>query len=61
VAGIFVEMEITLHNAKITTLGENVEDVFFISDCDNKPINDPIFVHELQEQIRKQLDAEIAR
>jgi [protein-PII] uridylyltransferase len=60
VAGIFVEMDITLHNAKITTLGENVEDVFFISDHDNKPITNPVFIQQLQEEIRKQLDAETA-
>ena len=60
VAGIFVEMDITLHNAKITTLGENVEDVFFITDSDNNPIKDPATGQRLQDEIRKRLDAEIA-
>ena len=60
VAGIFVEMEITLHNAKITTLGENVEDVFFITDTKDEPITDPAFMEKLQEKIKKQLNAEIA-
>jgi [protein-PII] uridylyltransferase len=41
-------------------LGENVEDVFFISDHDNKPITNPVFIQQLQEEIRKQLDAETA-
>ena len=61
VAGIFVEMDITLHNAKITTLGENVEDVFFITDSDNEPIEDAALSQKLQDDIRKQLDAEIAQ
>ena len=61
VAGIFVEMNITLHNAKITTLGENVEDVFFITDSDNHPIEDGHIGQLLQDEIKKHLDAEIAR
>jgi len=60
VAGIFVEMDIRLHNAKITTLGENVEDVFFISDENNEAIKDSSIQQKLQEEIKKQLDAEIA-
>jgi len=60
VAGIFVEMDITLHNAKITTLGENVEDVFFITDSDDNPITDEQTSLSLQAEIRKRLDAEVA-
>ena len=60
VAGIFVEMDIRLHNAKITTLGENVEDVFFISNENNEAINDVSIQQKLQEEIKKQLDEEIA-
>ncbi len=59
VAGIFVEMGIRLHNAKITTLGENVEDVFIISDQNNEAITDPTIQEKLQETICKQLDAEV--
>lgn len=59
IAGIFIDMDISLHNAKITTLGENVEDVFFITDSDNRPIEDPAFIRQLQDSIRKTLDAEI--
>jgi len=60
VASIFVDMDIRLHNAKITTLGENVEDVFFITDSNNHPIDTDEIGQVLQEEIRKQLDAEIA-
>ncbi len=59
VANIFVDMNITLHNAKITTLGENVEDVFFISDTNNQPLLDIKFTDQLQSSIREKLDAEI--
>jgi [protein-PII] uridylyltransferase len=56
IAHIFVDMGITLHNAKITTLGENVEDVFFITGPDNQPLLDPVAGDALQEAIRTRLD-----
>jgi len=58
IAHIFVEMDIRLHNAKITTLGENVEDVFFITDSADQPLRDPDFIHLLQSRIRQRLDDE---
>jgi len=56
---IFVEMQIKMHNAKITTLGENVEDVFFITDELNRPLSDPEVIATLQSRIRERLDAEL--
>jgi [protein-PII] uridylyltransferase len=56
IAHIFVDRGITLHNAKITTLGENVEDVFFITGADNLPLRDVAVGDALQEAIRTRLD-----
>lgn len=56
IAHIFVDTGITLHNAKITTLGENVEDVFFITGPDLQPLRDPVAGDALQEIIRTRLD-----
>jgi [protein-PII] uridylyltransferase len=61
IAHIFVEMGITLHNAKITTLGENVEDVFFITGADHKPLGNPEIIEALQSRIRTRLDEETRR
>jgi len=58
IAHIFVEMDIRLHNAKITTLGENVEDVFFITDKHDRPLRDPDVIALLQSRIRERLDNE---
>jgi [protein-PII] uridylyltransferase len=55
---IFVEMKINLLNAKITTLGENVEDVFFITDSEDQPLLDLDVSNSLQDRIRQRLDAE---
>ncbi len=53
---IFLEHDIILSNAKISTLGERVEDVFFISDSNNNPITDPERCHALQQDICNTLD-----
>ncbi|MES2605847.1 MAG: [protein-PII] uridylyltransferase [Pseudomonadota bacterium] len=60
VANVFIEMHIMLRNAKITTLGENVEDVFFITDEDNQRLEDPSIMESLQHTLRSRLDAETA-
>ncbi|MDG2091317.1 MAG: [protein-PII] uridylyltransferase [Gammaproteobacteria bacterium] len=57
VANIFIEKNIVLHNAQITTLGENVEDVFFITNKKNKPITNKKLSDELQTLIKEKLNA----
>lgn len=48
VGDIFTKFKITLHNAKITTIGERVEDFFIITDKNSYPLNDE------QQQLLKQ-------
>ncbi|MFZ6045028.1 [protein-PII] uridylyltransferase [Pseudomonas sp. CR3202] len=52
---IFLEFDLSLQNAKIATLGERVEDVFFVTDANNQPLSDPEFCQRLQEAIVSQL------
>lgn len=56
---IFIEFNIQLQNAKITTLGERVEDIFFITDTSGQPLSDPRVCEELQREICRQLDQDI--
>ncbi|HEY7774322.1 MAG TPA: [protein-PII] uridylyltransferase [Marinagarivorans sp.] len=56
---IFMEHDIQLLNAKISTLGERVEDVFFITDQDGNPITDPQACEQLQHAICRELDLEV--
>ncbi|WP_129140646.1 ACT domain-containing protein, partial [Modicisalibacter coralii] len=51
VGRIFMEQHIALSAAKIATLGERVEDVFFITDKNGEPLTDP----ERQTQLRQRL------
>jgi [protein-PII] uridylyltransferase len=56
VARIFVEFNIQLQAAKITTLGERVEDIFFITDQQQQAIEDPALCEAIQRAICKELD-----
>jgi len=53
---IFVENGIAVRKAKISSVGERVEDFFFITDDQGQPISDPSLCHRLQDQICEQLD-----
>jgi len=52
---IFLEFDLSLQNAKIATLGERVEDVFFITDANNQPLSDPQLCMRLKEAIVEHL------
>jgi [protein-PII] uridylyltransferase len=54
---VFAEQDIQLLNARIATLGERVEDLFFIADANDKPITDPAQVERLQHALSKELEA----
>ncbi|MBP8852328.1 MAG: ACT domain-containing protein, partial [Moraxellaceae bacterium] len=53
---IFMEAGVILHNARIATLGERAEDIFFITDKHQQPISDPIVCKQLADRLREQLD-----
>jgi [protein-PII] uridylyltransferase len=58
VANIFVDLEIHVHNAKITTLGERVEDVFYVTGTGGLPLADTTAVSR---RICEELDQHIQR
>ena len=53
---IFLENSVVLQKAKIATLGERVEDVFFITTKNNEPIADNELCEKLKMAICSQLD-----
>ncbi len=57
VGRIFMELGISLHTAKISTLGERVEDIFYLSDHDGHPLSDPALCARLRDTLRDALDA----
>ena len=55
---LFLDFDLSVQNAKIATLGERVEDVFFVTDADNQPLSDPQFCLRLQQALVKELQQE---
>ena len=58
---IFVEHDIELISAKIATLGERVEDIFYLSTKDMQPLHDETLCEKIQQAIRERLDAQVAQ
>jgi len=56
VGRVFVEMGINIDTAKIVTIGERAEDVFYISNVSGKPLSDKICA-ELRQRLFESLDA----
>jgi len=56
---VFMANNVQLQNAKITTLGERVEDVFFITDEQGNPLGDAELCNKLQADIRTRLDQRV--
>ncbi|WP_426417337.1 [protein-PII] uridylyltransferase [Aestuariirhabdus sp. LZHN29] len=54
---VFMELDLSIHNAKIATLGERVEDVFIITDAQQRLIEDPLQCQQICDTLREALDA----
>ncbi len=52
----FIECKVRLLNAKIITLGSRAEDVFYITDRNNRPIEDAGQIQCLEKALHKHLD-----
>ncbi len=59
IGGIFASHNLAVRKAKIASVGERVEDVFFITDEQGLPISDPELCQTLQQEICQQLDEHI--
>ena len=59
IGNIFERYDLVLYNAKISTLGERVEDTFYLRTHDNQPIDNDELGEELKQTIRNELDSRI--
>jgi [protein-PII] uridylyltransferase len=55
IGAIFMQFDLILRNARISTLGETVEDIFFVSTSNNEAISDPLLCAEIKATIEKTL------
>jgi [protein-PII] uridylyltransferase len=54
---LLIDLELELSSARITTLGERVEDVFVVTDADGQAITDKAQLYNLENALRQKLDA----
>ncbi len=59
IGSVMLNHNLLLMNARIATLGERVEDVFFITDAEGDPISDAALCETLQREICKELDEQV--
>ncbi|WP_106478957.1 [protein-PII] uridylyltransferase [Phytohalomonas tamaricis] len=59
VGRIFMEFDISLSGAKIATLGERVEDIFFITGPDGSALTDSVMQANLRQRLCEVLNAEV--
>lgn len=53
---IFVDLEVELHEARIATLGERVEDIFVVSGQDGRPLDDPQQMRSIVNTLTTRID-----
>jgi [protein-PII] uridylyltransferase len=56
IAKAITDSDIRLQNAKISTIGAQAEDVFFITDLQDQPIQDAAKRKEIRKRITQYLD-----
>lgn len=56
---VFMDYGVQMQNAKISTLGERVEDVFFITDMEGNPLSDAAQCEELHHALCSRLDERV--
>ncbi|HXG28167.1 MAG TPA: [protein-PII] uridylyltransferase [Nevskiales bacterium] len=60
IGAVFKDQGILVEAAKIGTIGERAEDVFYVTDTQHKPITDPARFHLLRQALTQALDADPA-
>lgn len=59
ISALFVEFNIELHQARITTLGERVEDIFLVSTTDDTSLSTPADINDFKRRLTDRINAEL--
>ena len=59
IARAFVELGLQLNNAKITTLGERVEDMFWVANRDNNEVIDEKRIEQIIKLIKQSVNQQV--
>ncbi|MEA5444385.1 [protein-PII] uridylyltransferase [Gammaproteobacteria bacterium AB-CW1] len=56
IAGALLDARVRLQNAKVATVGEKAEDIFFITETDDSPLDSEARRQELEQALKRQLE-----
>ena len=59
ISAVLLKHDVRIRSAKITTLGERVEDIFVVEDAEGNPINDESLIADLQDEICEIIDQRV--
>jgi [protein-PII] uridylyltransferase len=60
IANVIAALQINITHAKISTLGEVIDDIFYLTTADGKNITDQSLLEQLETSMKKALDAKKA-
>lgn len=61
IGSAFSKLGINIHSARITTLGERVEDIFYVTNSNGQPITEAAMLQQIESTIREELDQHLEK
>ena len=54
---VLIDNKLEISFARITTLGERIEDLFGVTDAQGQAIRDPALCRDIEQQLKRTLDS----
>lgn len=58
---VFSQFGLLIHNARLLTLGERVEDIFIVADSEDLPFSDPELCNRIETELKQAIDQHVSQ